>query len=75
MIWFIAALLIYPTGQDTTVYNQAIWFYDQQSCYDYIVSFGMADLIEGVRLYLDQSFGINHGITVDSIYCDGVEVE
>ena len=75
MLWFIAALLIYPAGQELTVYNQSIWFYDQQSCYDYIVGSGMEKLLDGVRFYLDQTFGVDHGITVDSLYCDGVERE
>ena len=75
MLWFIAALLIYPTGQEHIVYNQSMWFYDQQSCWDYITGIGLEQLVDGVKMYLDQSMGIDHGITVDKLFCDGYDTK
>ena len=68
MKWLIAALLLYPDGNVNVIYNQELFFPNEQSCVDYVM-LNNNSIHLGVNVYLNDQFGYNHEIKIQSITC------
>ena len=69
MKWLIAALLLYPNGNVNVIYNQELFFSNEQSCVDYVM-LNNNSIHLGVNVYLNDQFGYNHEIKIQSITCE-----
>ena len=69
MEWLIAALLLYPNGNVNVIYNQELFFPNEQSCIDYIM-LNNNSIHLGAKVFLDDWLGYNHGVKVQSITCE-----
>ena len=64
----VAALLLYPNGNVNVIYNQELFFSDEQSCINYVMVNSNSILL-GANQFLDTQFGDDHGVTVEQITC------
>ena len=69
MEWLIAALLLYPNGNVNVIYNQELFFLNEQSCVDY-VALNNNSIRMGANVFLNDQLGYNHGVKVQSITCE-----
>ena len=69
MKWLIIALLLYPVGNVSVIYNQELFFSNEQSCVDYVM-LNNNSIHLGAKVFLDDWLGYNHGVKVQSITCE-----
>ena len=68
MEWLIAALLLYPNGNVNVIYNQELFFPNEQSCVDYVM-LNNNSMRLGANVFLNAQLGYNHGVKIQSITC------
>ena len=68
MEWLIAALLLYPNGNANVIYNQELFFPNEQSCVDYVM-LNNNSMRLGANVFLNTQLGYNHGVKIQSITC------
>ena len=69
MEWLIAALLLYPNGNVNVIYNQELFFPNEQSCVDYVM-LNNNSMRLGANVFLNTQLGYNHGVKIQSITCE-----
>ena len=66
MKWLIAALLLYPKDNVSVIYNQELFFSNEQSCVDYVM-LNNNSMRLGANVFLNTQLGYNHGVKIQSI--------
>ena len=69
MEWLIAALLLYPNGNVNVIYNQELFFPDEQSCINYVMMNNNSIRL-GANVFLNDKLGYDHGVKVQSVTCE-----
>ena len=70
MYYLIVALLLLPTGVETTVNYTAIPFASMENCETFLEDKkNKSDLTGSLEYYLDYQFGAKHGVKITSMYC------
>ena len=69
MEWLIAALLLYPNGNVNVIYNQELFFPDEQSCINYVMMNNNSIRL-GANVFLNDQLGYDHGVKVQSVTCE-----
>ena len=74
MEWLIVALLLYPNGNVNVIYNQELFFPDEQSCINYVMMNNNSIRL-GANVFLNDQLGYDHGVKVQSITCEIYQIE
>ena len=69
MKWLIIALLLYPNGNVNVIYNQELFFSNEQSCVDYVM-LNNNSIRLGAKVFLNNQLGYDHEVKVQSITCE-----